>query len=57
MPQEQTYFFSADAENGPELEAAKRAVADLLKHEVQSGDLVLLKGSRGMHFETLRALL
>lgn len=53
MPEEHTYFFSADVENGPELEAAKRAVADLLKHEVQSGDLVLLKGSRGMRIETL----
>ncbi len=57
MPQEHTYFFSADVENGPELEAAKRAVADLLKHEVQSGDLVLLKGSRGMRIETLLTLL
>ena len=53
MPQEQTYFFSADVENGPELEAVKRAIADLLKHEVQRGDLVLLKGSRGMRIETL----
>ena len=57
MPQEQTYFFSADVEHGPELEAAKRAVADLLKHEVQSGDLVLLKGSRGMRIETIIPLL
>ncbi len=57
MPQEHTYFFSADVENGPELEAAKRAVADLLKHEVQAGDLVLLKGSRGMRIETLLTLL
>ena len=57
MPQEHTYFYSADVENGAELEAAKRAIADLLKHEVQSGDLVLLKGSRGMRIETLRTLL
>ncbi len=57
MPQEHTYFFSANVENGPELEAAKRAVADLLKHEVQAGDLVLLKGSRGMRIETLLTLL
>ena len=53
MPQELTYFFSADVENGPELETVKRAVADLLKHEVKHGDLVLLKGSRGMRIETL----
>lgn len=57
MPQEHTYFYSADVENGPELEAAKRAIADLLKHEVQRGDLVLLKGSRGMRLETLITLL
>ena len=57
MPQEHTYFFSANVENGPELEAVKRAIADLLTHEVQSGDLVLLKGSRGMRLETLLALL
>ena len=57
MPEEHTYFFNADVENGPELEAAKRAVADLLKHEVQRGDLVLLKGSRGMRIETLITLL
>ncbi len=57
MPQEHIYFFSADVENAPEVEAAKRAVADLLKHEVQRGDLVLLKGSRGMRFETLITLL
>ena len=57
MPQEHTYFFSADVENGPELEAVKRAIADLLTHEVQRGDLVLLKGSRGMRLETLLALL
>ncbi|GAC1635547.1 MAG: UDP-N-acetylmuramoyl-tripeptide--D-alanyl-D-alanine ligase [Ktedonobacteraceae bacterium] len=53
MPQEHTYFFRANVENGPELEAAKQAVADLLKHKVQRGDLVLLKGSRGMRLETL----
>ncbi|GAC1589947.1 MAG: UDP-N-acetylmuramoyl-tripeptide--D-alanyl-D-alanine ligase [Ktedonobacteraceae bacterium] len=57
MPLEHTYFFSADVENGAELEAAKRAIADLLKHEVQGGDLVLLKGSRGMRIETLLTLL
>ncbi len=57
MPQEHTYFYSADVENGPELEAAKRAIADLLTHEVQRGDLVLLKGSRGMRLETLITLL
>lgn len=53
MPREHTYYFSADVENVEELEAAKRAVADLLLREVDSEDLVLLKGSRGMRSETM----
>ncbi len=53
MPESHTYYFCANVDNGPELEAVKRAVADLLKHEVQSDDLVLLKGSRGMRLETI----
>jgi UDP-N-acetylmuramoyl-tripeptide--D-alanyl-D-alanine ligase len=48
-----TYYFSADVEKPAELEAAKRAVADLLLHEIKSEDLVLLKGSRGMRTETM----
>jgi len=57
MPAENTYYFAADVDNGPELEAAKRAAADLLKQHVQSADLVLLKGSRGMHIETILDML
>ena len=57
MPVENTYYFSADVENNPELEAAKRAAADLLKQEVHSHDLVLLKGSRGMCMETMLTML
>ncbi len=57
MPEAHTYFYNVDVENGQEVEAAKRAVADLLKHEVQANDLVLLKGSRGMRLETLLTLL
>jgi len=57
MPEAHTYFYNADVNNAPEVEAAKRAVADLLKHEVHEGDLVLLKGSRGMRLETLLTLL
>jgi len=57
MPQEHTYFYNADVERKPELEAAKRAIADLLKHEVHRDDLVLLKGSRGMQIETLLTML
>ncbi len=57
MPAENVYYFDADVENGPELEAAKHAAADLLKKEVKSDDLVLLKGSRGMHMETMLDML
>lgn len=53
IPSSQTYYFSANVENPAELEAAKRAVADLLQHEVHSEDLVLLKASRGMRSETI----
>ncbi|HEX7735468.1 MAG TPA: cyanophycin synthetase, partial [Ktedonobacteraceae bacterium] len=53
MKPEQTYYFSANVENAAELEAAKRAAADLLVHEVHSEDLLLLKGSRGMRTETM----
>ena len=57
MPAENVYYFDADIENGPELEAAKHAAADLLKKELKSADLVLLKGSRGMHMETMLNML
>ena len=57
MPLENTYYFCADVENSPELEAAKRAAVDLLKQHVRSDDLVLLKGSRGMYMETMLAML
>ncbi len=53
MKAEQTYYFNAAVENVSELEAAKRAAADLLIHEVHSEDLLLLKGSRGMRMETM----
>ena len=57
MPAENVYYFDADIENAPELEDAKHAAADLLKKEVKSDDLVLLKGSRGMHMETMLDML
>jgi UDP-N-acetylmuramoyl-tripeptide--D-alanyl-D-alanine ligase len=57
MPDEHAYYFSANVHDKQELEAVKNAVADLLKHEVEKNDLVLLKGSRGMHMETLLGLL
>ncbi|MBV9689560.1 MAG: UDP-N-acetylmuramoyl-tripeptide--D-alanyl-D-alanine ligase [Ktedonobacteraceae bacterium] len=57
MPQQHAYYFSADPENETQLEAAKRAAADLLMHEVHSSDLILLKGSRGMRMETMLDML
>jgi len=57
MPAGHTYYFAADVNNGPELEAAKRAAADLLKQRIQPADLLLLKGSRGMHIETMLDML
>jgi UDP-N-acetylmuramoyl-tripeptide--D-alanyl-D-alanine ligase len=57
MPAEHIYYFDADVENSIELEAAKGAAADLLKLEVKSGDLVLLKGSRGLRMETMLDIL
>jgi len=57
MPGENIYYFRADVENASELEAAKKAAANLLKREVHSNDLVLLKGSRGMRMETMLNML
>ncbi len=57
MPAEHIYHFHADVDNGPELEAAKQAAADLLKQEVHKDDLLLIKGSRGMQMETMLDML
>jgi UDP-N-acetylmuramoyl-tripeptide--D-alanyl-D-alanine ligase len=57
MPEAHTFYFKGDPEHVEELEEAKRAAADLLKQRVHSEDLVLLKGSRGIHIETMLAML
>ena len=57
MPEKCAYYFRAAVENAQELEAAKHAAADLLKREVHSDDLVLIKGSRGMRMETMLEML
>lgn len=53
MPADHVYYFDADVEDGPALQAAKQAAADLLNRAVHREDLVLLKGSRGMRMETM----
>lgn len=57
MSAKNAYYFRADVENNAELEAAKQTIAELLKREVKSGDLVLIKGSRGMCMETMLEML
>jgi UDP-N-acetylmuramoyl-tripeptide--D-alanyl-D-alanine ligase len=57
MPEKNTYYFHSNVEDSAALEAAKQAIAELLKQKVHSGDLVLLKGSRGMRMETLLDIL
>jgi UDP-N-acetylmuramoyl-tripeptide--D-alanyl-D-alanine ligase len=57
MPSDHVYYFAADVDEEAELEDAKRAVAEVLKQNVQGVDLVLLKGSRGMRLETILDML
>jgi UDP-N-acetylmuramoyl-tripeptide--D-alanyl-D-alanine ligase len=57
MHEKNIHYFRADVENITELESAKQAAANLLKREVHSEDLVLLKGSRGMRMETMLHML
>ena len=57
LPAGQAWYFPANIENQEELEAAKHAVAYLLKQRLRGDDLVLVKGSRGMQMETMFAML
>src|SRR5579884_3007981 len=57
MPANHTFYYQADVENSDELNTAKAQVAELLNERVQSDDLVLLKGSRGMRIETILDML
>jgi UDP-N-acetylmuramoyl-tripeptide--D-alanyl-D-alanine ligase len=57
MLEKNIHYFRTDVENTTELESAKQAAASLLKCEVHSEDLVLLKGSRGMRMETMLHML
>lgn len=56
LPAEQMYYFRADVENAAELNAAKEEAAELVKRALQSGDLLLVKGSRGMRMESIFTL-
>ncbi|GCE19402.1 UDP-N-acetylmuramoyl-tripeptide--D-alanyl-D-alanine ligase [Dictyobacter kobayashii] len=57
MPAANTFYFAASLDNTAELEAAKQAAADILKDQVKSSDLVLLKASLGLGMDTLLAML
>jgi len=57
MPADNVYYYDADVENAPELDAAKQEAAALLQREVKQDDMVLIKGSRGMRMETMLTLL
>jgi UDP-N-acetylmuramoyl-tripeptide--D-alanyl-D-alanine ligase len=57
MPASQTYYFPVDIDNAADVERGKQAVVELLKQQVTEHDLVLIKGSHGMHMETLIAML
>jgi UDP-N-acetylmuramoyl-tripeptide--D-alanyl-D-alanine ligase len=57
MPVQQTHYFPVNVDNSADIEKGKQAVAELLKQQVTEHDLVLIKGSHGMHMETLVAML
>ena len=57
MPEKNIYYFRIDVENNTDLESAKQEAINVLKREVHSEDLVLLKGSRGMRMETMLPML
>jgi UDP-N-acetylmuramoyl-tripeptide--D-alanyl-D-alanine ligase len=57
MPAQQTHYFPVNTDNSADVEKGKQAVVELLKQRVTEHDLVLIKGSHGMHMETLLAML
>ena len=46
-------YLHADVTQAAELETARQAAVEILAREVQSEDLVLIKGSHGMHMENI----
>ena len=57
MPAQHASYYTANPEVPEEMEAAKRAAANLLQNEVQAHDLVLLKASLGLGMDRLLQLL
>ncbi|GCE05364.1 UDP-N-acetylmuramoyl-tripeptide--D-alanyl-D-alanine ligase [Dictyobacter aurantiacus] len=57
MSEDHTFYFAAHLDNPAELEAAKQAAANILRENVKSADLVLLKASFGLGMDTLLAML
>jgi UDP-N-acetylmuramoyl-tripeptide--D-alanyl-D-alanine ligase len=57
MPAHHAHYFPVDIDNSLDVEEGKQAVVELLKQHVTEHDLVLVKGSHGMHMETLVAML
>jgi UDP-N-acetylmuramoyl-tripeptide--D-alanyl-D-alanine ligase len=57
IPAHQMHYFPADVDNSADVEKVKQAVVELLKQHVTEHDLVLVKGTHGMHMETLVAML
>lgn len=57
MPASRVHYYAASPKNRTDLEAAKQAAAQLIKEQVQSEDLVLVKASLGVGMDTLLAML
>lgn len=57
MTQENISYFPADVENDQQMDAAKQEAAALLNKNVKAGDMILIKGSRGLKMETMLGLL
>ena len=57
MPAQRTHYFPVNVDSAADVEKGKQTVVELLRQQVTEHDLVLIKGSHGMHMETLVAML